>query len=425
MLRKGKQKPLDRVFELLREGRMRDGAELLYRECYNKVYSIAFSILRDEGKSEDVVHNVVRNIITLKPENAPTDGELRWLYKVTKNEALRYLNAAVPTVPLDEVAPIACEDRSIAEFVDMDAYYSMLKGLDDRRKRVVTLKVLGGYTHREIAGITKLPIGTVMWLYNTAVQQLRITLGSMLTLILAVGVIFAERLIYYYGKVVNHSPSYGGQGGGGGEIVSRGALLNLLFILGAVFVLLSVLFVINYLNTDKLRSRAEHKNEATLRLRREYLRILIITASVLLAVLAVAILYNVNQNKKSKPSPYGVVDSHIHLSRYDGGEADHGSGVTDYEYYFELVRGEAYLLNFEVTYRNGEKELASPDKTRLTYDEDVLEIEYVEGVGYKLVPIAATSGTAILFDHDTLLLLKRYGTPIVFGDGGAVVIKVK
>ncbi len=202
MLRKGKQKPLDRVFELLREGRMRDGAELLYRECYNKVYSIAFSILQDEGKSEDVVHNVVRNIITLKPENAPTDGELRWLYKVTKNEALRYLNAAMPTVPLDEVAPIACEDKSIAEFVDMDAYYSMLKGLDERRKRVVTLKVLGGYTHREIAGITKLPIGTVMWLYNTAVQQLRITLASMLTLILAVGVIFAERLIYYVNEFV-------------------------------------------------------------------------------------------------------------------------------------------------------------------------------------------------------------------------------
>lgn len=424
MLRKSRKKPLDVVFELLREGRMREGAELLYRECYNKVYGIAFSILHDEGKSEDVVHNVVGKIITLKTENAPTDGELRWLYKLTKNTALDYLNAAEPTLSLDEVAPIACEDRSIAEFVDMDAYYSMIKGLDERRKRVVTLKVLGGYTHREIAGITKLPIGTVMWLYNTAIQQLRITLASMLTLILAVGVIFVERLSYYYERVVNSSPSYGGPVGGG-STVSRGALLNLLFILGASFLILSVLLVLNYLHSDKLRSRAERKNEATLRSSREYLRILLITASVLLAVLAIAVLYNVNQNKKSKPSPYGVVDSHIYLSHYGGEEVDHGGDVTDYEYYFELVRGEAYLLNFEVTYRNGDTEFASPDKTRLSYDEDVLKIEYVEGIGYKLVPIAATSGTAILFDHDTLLLLKRSGTPIVFGDGGAVIIKVK
>ena len=202
MLRKSRQKPLDGVFELLREGRMREGAELLYRECYNKVYGIAFSILHDEGKSEDVVHNVVGKIITLKTENAPTDSELRWLYKLTKNTALDYLNAAEPTLSLDEVAPIACEDRSIAEFVDMDAYYSMIKGLDERRKRVVTLKVLGGYTHREIAGITKLPIGTVMWLYNTAIQQLRITLASMLTLILAVGVIFVERLVCFVNEFV-------------------------------------------------------------------------------------------------------------------------------------------------------------------------------------------------------------------------------
>ena len=197
MLGKSRQKPLDRVFALLRKGRMREGAELLYRECYNKVYSIAFSILQDEGKSEDVVHNVVGKIITLKADNVPADGELRWLYKVTKNAALDYLNSAVPTVSFDEMAPIACEDRSISEFVDMDAYYSMLRGLDERRKRVVTLKVLGGYTHREIAGITKLPIGTVMWLYNTAIQQLRISLTSLSVIFITALAVFIYALSYF------------------------------------------------------------------------------------------------------------------------------------------------------------------------------------------------------------------------------------
>ena len=197
MPKKKERKPLDRVFALLRKGRMREGAELLYRECYNKVYSIAFSILQDEGKSEDVVHNVVGKIITLKADNVPADGELRWLYKVTKNAALDYLNSAVPTVSFDEVAPIACEDRSISEFVDMDAYYSMLRGLDERRKRVVTLKVLGGYTHREIAGITKLPIGTVMWLYNTAIQQLRISLTSLSVIFITALAVFIYALSYF------------------------------------------------------------------------------------------------------------------------------------------------------------------------------------------------------------------------------------
>ncbi len=202
MQRKKTRQGLAFVFELLREGRMREGAELLYHEHYNKVYSIAFSILRDEGKSEDVVHNVTSIILSLKVENAPTRGELSWLSTVTKNEALRYLNDSPAAASLDEVAPIACEDKEIRDFVDMDAYYNMIKGLDERRQQIVTLRVLGGYTHREIALMLGKPIGTVQWLYNTAIQQLRISLAAMLTFVLLVGAVFIERLVYYVNEFI-------------------------------------------------------------------------------------------------------------------------------------------------------------------------------------------------------------------------------
>ena len=410
---KKKSEGLYTVFELLRAGRMRDGAELLYREHYNKVYSIAFSITRDEGKSEDVVHNVIRRILELKIENAPTRCELSWLYTVTKNETLGYLNAVTPAASFDDMPPIACEDKSIADFVDMDAYYGMLKGLGEKRRRVVTLKVLGGYTHREIADITGQPIGTVMWLYNTSIKQLRISLGSMLALILAVGAVFAERLAYYVNLLAD-SPSYEG---GASTVIDRASLVALLLTLGCIILVSSTLFAIHYLNSDKLSAPAQLRSKSTQKLKREYIIILVSAISVILIAIVSVILIVYNSEEKPTPHPYGVADSRIYFSRYDGESVNYGSDTTSYEYYFELAVGEEYLFNFEVTYRNGKKERATSEKTRLIFDEDTLSIEYIDGLGYKLVPLSDTGGTAILVEHTTKM-------PSVYS-GPVIVIKAK
>ncbi len=417
---KKKQEDLYTVFEFLRAGRMREGAELLYREHYNKVYSIAFSMTRDEGKSEDVVHNVIRRILDLNLENVPTRGELSWLYTVTKNEAIRYLNAVVPIASFDDVPSIACEDKGIADFVDMDTYYGMLKGLNAKRRCVVTLKVLGGYTHREIAALTGQSIGTVMWLYNTSIKQLRITLGSMLAFILVVGAVFIERLVYYINSF-DYSPSYGGVTT---PVIDVDSLRNLLLILGGVVIFMAVLVVVHYVSSDKIPASAQLKSIATLKLKHKYLKTLLITVAVMLVAALSVTLIVYNSEKDPTPHPYGVVDSRIYFTRYNGESVNCGSDTTSYEYYFELDLGEKYLFNFEVIYRNGETERATVDKTRIIYDESTIAIEYVDGLGYKLVPLAETGGTAILFEHTTLLVI-RDNTPLVYYDGPEIVIKTK
>ncbi|MBR2442035.1 MAG: hypothetical protein IKB20_03115 [Clostridia bacterium] len=84
----------------------------------------------------------------------------------------------------------------------MDMYYSMIKGLKDEQQQVVTLKVLGGYTHKEISVMLGKPIGTIQWIYNTSVKKLRIVLSSILIFIAMTSYGFVDRLTHYL-EIIN------------------------------------------------------------------------------------------------------------------------------------------------------------------------------------------------------------------------------
>ena len=49
-------------------------------------------------------------------------------------------------------------------------------------KEIVALKVLGGYTHKEISQMLGKPIGTVQWIYSMAVKKLKKLLISLMSL---------------------------------------------------------------------------------------------------------------------------------------------------------------------------------------------------------------------------------------------------
>lgn len=196
-------------FELIRNGQQYEGVALLYEYHYNKMYGIAFSITKKEDVSEDVVHNVIQKLLLLEKNKFPLASELTWLYTVVKNESLMFLRNKKRSISLDALTTEpAFEDKNIHDFVDMDTYYSMIKGLDEKQRQIVTLKVMGGYTHKEIADMLGKPVGTIQWIYNTSIKRLKIILSSILaaTVLSAVG--FVTRLVNYVVKI-NKKPSVG------------------------------------------------------------------------------------------------------------------------------------------------------------------------------------------------------------------------
>lgn len=245
------------IFMLIREGN-RDGVEMLYKHHYNKMYGVAFSILKNEQASQDVVHNVIYKLMKIEPKRLPLSSELSWLYTVTKNEALQALRSEKPTASIDEIVLVS-EDISINNFVDMEAYYSMIKGLNEEQKQIVTLKVIGGFTHKEIAKMLGKPIGTVQWIFNTSIKKLKAVLLSFFACIFLSIIGFAMSISKYLAVIKEYDGDIEESFGQADELVIIPFDYSIIA-WGVAVLLLVIGFIVFYKKTDKIPTKAEKKS---------------------------------------------------------------------------------------------------------------------------------------------------------------------
>lgn len=170
---------LHNIFSKLREG---DNSqfELLYKNYNQLVYKISFSILKNKESSEDVTQNVFAKIYSLPKDKLPTSKEATWLYAVTKNEALTFLRKERTNISLEEAYNIDTgkECDELQNIVDTEKYNKLISGLSVKEKEVVSLKIVGELSFKEIARIQNEPIGTVQWRYYKALNSLKLLLGN-------------------------------------------------------------------------------------------------------------------------------------------------------------------------------------------------------------------------------------------------------
>ena len=169
---------LHNIFSKLREGETSQ-FELLYKQYNQLVYKISFSILKNKESSEDVTQNVFAKIYSLQKDKLPTSKETTWLYTITKNEAISYYRKEKPNVTLEEIYDAQeAECKELQNVIDKEKYEKLISELSVKEKEVVSLKILGEFSFKEIAKILNEPIGTVQWRYYKALNSLQLLLGN-------------------------------------------------------------------------------------------------------------------------------------------------------------------------------------------------------------------------------------------------------
>lgn len=187
---------IKRILELVKE-KDPSGFDLLYQHYFRFLFSIAYSVLNNEEDSYDVIQSVMLRLYQLDKNLFPGGHELSWLRTVVKNEALMRLRREKPAVPLEETADFPIFDQRIEDFVDMDAFHQLIAPLNERQKKVVSMKILGNMTHKEIAQMLSIPIGTVQWIYAASIKKLRHALTTLAALALIFGGGFGYQLVRY------------------------------------------------------------------------------------------------------------------------------------------------------------------------------------------------------------------------------------
>ncbi len=164
----------------------REALERLLEPLYGRVYSFVCRCLGGAARAEDVfqecVLRVVQNIRTFQPGNFDA-----WVFTIARNLCADFFRKRGEFVSLDATGPDE-EDRPLKELltettglsrgqfdrkIDEIEVQHALEQLPSEQREVVLLRIYGGFSFKEIAGITGSPLGTALARMSYALKALR------------------------------------------------------------------------------------------------------------------------------------------------------------------------------------------------------------------------------------------------------------
>lgn len=193
-MKESKKKELSTIFDEFKENNMTQ-YDKLYKEYYATIYGIVFPIIKNRESAEDVVQEIFIKIYNMDKEKLPTQGELSWLYTVSKNEALQFLRKKNKEINIEEIYEVKEKSSEIDKIIDINTYNKIISGLNEKEKQIVSLKILSDFTFRKIGQMLSMPTPTVQWKYYKAVDSLKISLGNLLGFIFAFTLLIGRRKI--------------------------------------------------------------------------------------------------------------------------------------------------------------------------------------------------------------------------------------
>ena len=159
--------------------------ELLLERFKDKVFRLAFSMMRNETQAEDVAQDVFLKIWKALPGYHGGASLSTWIYTITRNTCLTELKkrSTRPTVSLQEPEMVETAD-SIPSLQSTDPEHgwkmdveALLAELPENYRRVITLFYLEQRAYEEVAAMLGIPLGTVKTLLFRAKKEL-LKIGS-------------------------------------------------------------------------------------------------------------------------------------------------------------------------------------------------------------------------------------------------------
>lgn len=136
----------------------------LYKQHKNGIYRYILSITKDPYLAEDVLQDTFMKLLT-KEVHFISGKESAWLYKVARNRCYDILKK---------------EDNYQHYLSSLEAlpdqnwkFIDLISSLTEQEQEIMSLKYIGGFSHKEIAKITGKTVHATKKCYERALQKLR------------------------------------------------------------------------------------------------------------------------------------------------------------------------------------------------------------------------------------------------------------
>lgn len=157
----------------------------LYDETAPRVHGLVLRVLRNPAQAEEVTQEVYLEIWRRASRYDPQRGSpFAWLMTLAHRRAVDRVRSSQATTVRDETYEARTREvhfdttaEAATERLEARRVRSALHALTDAQREAVSLAYLGGYTHREVAGLLDLPLGTAKTRIRDGLIRLRDQLG--------------------------------------------------------------------------------------------------------------------------------------------------------------------------------------------------------------------------------------------------------
>ena len=177
----------DHLTRLLRSAAKGDEAAFaaFYDETAARTHGLVLRVLRSPAQAEEVTQEVYLDVWRQAARYDPDRGSpLSWLMTMAHRRAVDRVRSSQSATARDESyearhreAPFDTTAESATARLEAHRVRAALKKLSDTQREAVSLAYLGGYTHREVASLLDLPLGTAKTRIRDGLIRLRDQLG--------------------------------------------------------------------------------------------------------------------------------------------------------------------------------------------------------------------------------------------------------
>ena len=135
---------------------------VLYETYKNGIFRYLFTLTGNQALAEDLLQDTFIKVLTGGLRCAP-EKQQAWLYRVARNLCYDYLRRSKRELPAEQQP--ATEPQY--------AYIDMIASLSPKDRELVTLKIVGGLSHREIGRVLGISPRAAQKRYERAIAILR------------------------------------------------------------------------------------------------------------------------------------------------------------------------------------------------------------------------------------------------------------
>ena len=146
----------------------------LYELIKTDVYAYALSKLANEFDAEDITHDTFVLIYKYAKQYKPMGKPLAWVFTIELNLIRKHCNASKGNLSLDEaIGDKSSDDDFQSSITESQFLIELLKNLTEDEREIISLHVVSGLKHWEIAKLLGKPLSTVLSKYNRAIKKLQ------------------------------------------------------------------------------------------------------------------------------------------------------------------------------------------------------------------------------------------------------------